>query len=83
MIQTESQTNIQSENPWTDKEGVAAHFGCSVRHISNQMKQRRLPFYRFGRCVRFKIPECEEALRAYRVDNVCVRQETRVRASAA
>jgi hypothetical protein len=34
------------------------------------MRGRKIPFYRFGRSVRFNIAECEEAAQAYRVDCV-------------
>ena len=49
---------------WTDKQGIAKHLTVSQRHIQNQMRRRRIPFYRNGRCIRFKISEVEAALKA-------------------
>ena len=57
----------KSESNWTDKAGIAAHFRCSVRHIGNQMRSRRIPYVKLGRIVRFNIPDCERAIKAFEV----------------
>ena len=57
---------------WTDKEGIAAHLGLSVRHITNLMNSRQIPYYRLGRCVRFRISEVEFALKGYQIKHVAI-----------
>ena len=70
MPEDENKVKTESKSLWTDKEGIATHFDYSVRHVGNMMRGRKIPFYKFGRCVRFNIAECEEAAQAYRVDCV-------------
>ena len=60
----------QANSLWTNKAGIAAHLGCCQRHIGNLMRSRKLPFYKLGRIVRFNIPECEKALKAFEVKSV-------------
>lgn len=70
MPEDENEVTTENKSQWTTKEGIAAHFDCSVSHVRDMMRERSIPFYKFGRCVRFYIPECEEAAQAYRVDCV-------------
>ena len=53
MITMSGAATSKSEN-WTDKAGIAAHFQCSVRHIGNQMRSRRIPYVSFGQLVVFR-----------------------------
>jgi hypothetical protein len=57
----------KSESNWTGKAGIAAHFRCSIRHIGNQMRSRRIPYVKLGRIVRFNIPDCERAIKVFEV----------------
>jgi hypothetical protein len=70
MPQDEIEATTTKQSLWTDKTGIAAHFKYSVRNVGNMMRGRKIPFYKVGRCVRFNIPECEQALQAYRVNCV-------------
>lgn len=45
----------------TDVDGVAEHFGVSRRTIYNWMEERRIPYLRIGRCLRFKLEDIERA----------------------
>lgn len=56
---------IQSErfSPWRDKKGIAAYYGCSVRHITNQQRKRKIPYCKFGGRRLFYIPDCDAALK--------------------
>jgi len=63
--------NVEKKNSsWTDKDGIAAHFGCSVRHIGNLTKTRKLPYVKLGRIVRFNVADCERAVKAFEVKSV-------------
>jgi hypothetical protein len=59
-----------SSSGWTDKRGIATHLKCSVRHITNQQRRRRIPFNRIGRCIRFNIASVDAALRASEVKSI-------------
>jgi hypothetical protein len=60
-------TNVAAEEGFTDTKGLAKHFQISVRKIRSLKEQRVLPWYEIPRrCIRFKIKECDEAMRAYR-----------------
>ena len=58
---------IGQSSDWTDRNGIAAHLKVSVRHIQNQERRRRIPYYRIGRRVRFRITEVEAALKVCEV----------------
>jgi hypothetical protein len=60
----------KTNSSWKNKHGIAAHFGCSVRHIGNLTKTRRLPYVKLGRIVRFNVTDCERAIKAFEVKSV-------------
>jgi hypothetical protein len=70
MVITMMSQKTQTNSGWTNKYGIAAHFGCSVRHIGNLTKTRRLPYVKLGRIVRFNVTDCERAIRAFEVKSV-------------
>jgi hypothetical protein len=50
------------DQTWTNKDGIARHFGCSPRHITNMMARRLLPYCKLGKSVRFHIKKCDDAI---------------------
>ena len=60
----------QTNSSWKNKDGIAAHFGCSVRHIGNLTKTRKLPCVKLGRMVRLNVADCERAIKAFEVKSV-------------
>ena len=67
---SESSIRAGSSSAWTDKRGIAAYLKCSVRHITNQQRRRRIPFTRLGRSIRFNIPAVDLAMRACEVKSI-------------
>lgn len=61
------ENTIGGEPPWRDKAGIAAHFGVSVRHVTNLQRRRVLPYVKLGRNVRFDVRACEEAAKAMEI----------------
>jgi len=59
-----TENTTSTEPRWKDKEGIAAHFGVSVRHVTNLQRRRILPYVKFGRTVRFDVRACDEAAKA-------------------
>lgn len=59
-----------TESTWRDKAGIAAHFGVSVRHVTNLQRRRVFPHVKLGRTVRFDVRACEEAAKAREVTSV-------------
>src|SRR4051794_20710062 len=43
-------------------EELAAHLGVSVRHVRRLVSERRIPFHKWGRLLRFDISEVVEWL---------------------
>jgi excisionase family DNA binding protein len=60
----------KAKKPWIDKKAIASHFGCSVRHIGNLTRSRKLPYIKLGRLVRFDVDDCDKAIRAFEVKSV-------------
>jgi excisionase family DNA binding protein len=58
---------METDSDWRDKKGIAAYLKCSIRHITNLMLRRKIPYSKLGRIVRFKISEVEAALKATQV----------------
>jgi len=54
---------------WTNKDGIAKHLRCSVRHVSDMMKRRMIPYVKRGRFVRFDIKKCDTALKKYEIQS--------------
>lgn len=69
MNQGSAVNNVQLSD-WTDRNGLAAHLKVSTRHIQNQQRRRIIPYYKQGRCVRFRISEVEAALKRCEVKSI-------------
>ena len=57
------QTGKNPQSDWTDRIGLATHLKVSPRHIFNQQQRRKIPYYKLGRSIRFRISEVEAALK--------------------
>jgi excisionase family DNA binding protein len=55
---------------FTDKAGVAKRYDVSPRTIDNWIRQRRIPYLKCGRLVRFNINKCDAALSRFEVKEV-------------
>jgi excisionase family DNA binding protein len=55
---------------FTDKAGIADRYGVSHRTIDNWIRQRRIPYLKCGRLVRFNIAKCDAALSRFEVKEV-------------
>jgi len=53
---------FQWGSAFSTKREVAKHFSVSGRTVTNWCVMRKIPFYKFGRTVRFRIEEVEAAL---------------------
>jgi excisionase family DNA binding protein len=51
-----------------DIEQLADHLGVSVRHVRRLVSERRIPFHKWGRLVRFDIDEVNKWLDQTRVE---------------
>jgi excisionase family DNA binding protein len=51
-----------------DIEQLADHLGVSVRHVRRLVSERRIPFHKWGRLLRFDIDEVNKWLDQTRVE---------------
>jgi excisionase family DNA binding protein len=56
---------------WIRKPDLAKHLSLSLRSIDNLVAQKKIPFARFGRSIRFRITDVDRALERF------VRKEAR------
>ena len=49
-------------------EDLAEHLGVSVRHVRRLVSERRIPFHKWGRLLRFDIDEVNAWLDATRIE---------------
>ena len=56
---------------WVRKPDLAKHLSLSLRSIDNLIAQKKIPFARFGRSIRFRITDVDRALERF------VRREAR------
>ena len=54
--------NSANGRAWVNREGIAEHFGISMRTVANFQRRRILPFVKVGGLVRFNVAKCERAL---------------------
>lgn len=52
-------------NGWVRKLDLAKYLSLSVRTIDNLMRQKKIPFVRLGRSVRFRIADVNRALERF------------------
>lgn len=60
----------KDDSPWRDKKGIAEHLVCSVRHITDLQKGKKIPFVKSGRFLRFNIHDCDKALKTLEIKSV-------------
>ena len=65
--QTQDPTTISVRTQWLNKNEIARHFRCSVRHVNNLMSSRVLPHVKIGRFVRFDQAACDAAMKHYQI----------------
>lgn len=54
--------------PYVDLKAVAEYLGSSERHVRNLVQMRKLPHYKVGRLLRFKLSEVERFVQASKVE---------------
>jgi len=52
---------------FTNKAGIAERYDVSPRTIDNWIQQRRIPYLKCGRLVRFNISKCDAALSRFEI----------------
>jgi excisionase family DNA binding protein len=52
-------------NSWVRKTVIARHLSMSVRSVDNLIQQKKIPFVRLGRSVRFRISDVDRALERF------------------
>lgn len=57
-----------AEESLVDKETIARRLGISTRKVDQLRQRKELPWYQIpSRCIRFKLSECEAAVKRFRV----------------
>jgi hypothetical protein len=57
-------------SPWLKKHEYAKYRRCSVRHITDLMNERKIPFHKDGRELLFNIHKCDRAMEKFEVKSV-------------
>jgi hypothetical protein len=65
--------DFHAESLFVNRETIARRYDVSPRTVSNWMKDRSLPFYKRGRCARFKISECDAAWEGFKRDSISMK----------
>ena len=65
--------NSHHETPFVNRLQIARRYGVCERTIQNMMRTRAIPYRKFGRCVRFKVVECDAALERFKRDFITVK----------
>jgi hypothetical protein len=53
--------NSYSVTPFVNRVQIARRYGVCERTIQNMMRMRAIPYHKLGRCVRFKVSDCDTA----------------------
>ena len=67
-VSDEKLENIQPG--YLNRQQIAKFLGVSVRTISNMIRQRRIPFIKFGGTVRFDPVKVRKALEKYEIQEI-------------
>ena len=62
----DSEPISSSARIWKSKREIAAHLGCTERHINTLMRRRILPYIKHRGFVRFDLEECDRALEVFK-----------------
>ena len=66
-----SEDKIASIQPgYYNRQEIAKFLGVSIRTISNMIRQRRIPFIKFGGTVRFDPVKVRKALEKYEIQEL-------------
>ena len=52
----------EQQEPWVNKQQIANHLKCSVRHVNKMMNRRVIPYVKCGRFVRFQVSAVDTAM---------------------
>lgn len=61
------------ENPFVNRNRIASRYAVCERTIQNMMRKRILPYHKVGRCVRFKISDCDAAWERFKRDSIAMK----------
>lgn len=64
------ETVEQNSSPLLDVNGAAEHLGVSVRFVRRLVDERRIPFVKLGKFVRFELCELDGWIKSQRVEPV-------------
>ena len=67
---TASKSETAPSLAFATKAQIAKGVRVSTKTIETWVRERRIPAYKVGRTIRFKLDEVEAALRAFRTDSV-------------
>ena len=66
-----SDNKLENIQPgYLNRQQIAKFLGVSVRTISNMIRQRRIPFIKFGGTVRFDPVKVRKALEKYEIQEI-------------
>ncbi len=57
-----------TSSPMMNVEAAAERLGCSVKHVRNMIYERRIPYFKVGRLIRFDPDVLENWVQSNRVD---------------
>ena len=65
------------ETPFVNATKIARRYGVCRRTIHSMMQRRVLPYHKIGRCVRFKVSDCDLALEQFKRDSIVMKGGSR------
>jgi len=68
LAKKEAATSLAATNSecgWVTKPVIARHVSLSLRGVDNLMRQKAIPFAKFGRSVRFRVADVDRALQRF------------------
>lgn len=72
---TEGVSNPSFSSKWATRAQIRVRFQICERSLTSLMKKKVLPFVKIGRIVRFDIPACDEAFKAFERRSVVTLQK--------
>jgi len=70
MKEVSDNKSVSIQPGYLNREQIAMFLGVSVRTISNMIRQRRIPFIKFGGTVRFDPIKVRKALEKYEIQEL-------------
>ena len=65
MPETETKDNNKIASPWFTKQELADYWKCSVRHITDLKRERKIPYCKALR--RYNVNACEKAMERFTI----------------